>query len=225
MKSNVAQIFLLFCVLNIMTGCLQTRSDLNAAKEKKVIQSQVANLQKQTADVDVRFSEINEDLRTLDGKIEELDTKFVRSQNGAQQKNTKSESDLVVLQDKVKVLEEAMMGLDKKFKDLQEDFAEVKSAKAAVVAEKPVSQDGLLNSADGHFNKKEWKSAIVNYQKYLENYPKGKKAGFVTLKIAESLEGLGKVSDARLFYEEVVSNFPGSQSAKKAESRLKQLKK
>ena len=71
---------------------------------------------------------------------------------------------------------------------------------------------------------KKYKEAIVAFQKYRDGNPKGRSYGDATYKIGVSFQELGLKDEAKTFFEEVTSKFPGSKEAKKAAARMKSLK-
>ena len=79
--------------------------------------------------------------------------------------------------------------------------------------------------AEVHFKNKEWKKAILSYQKYSEDSPKGKMVAEAKYKIGVSFQELGLKDEAIAFYEEVVAQFPATEIGKKAKFRLTQIKK
>src|SRR6185437_16254683 len=79
------------CMALMMTGCLlQTRADLKEAQEKQVLQSQMTNLQKSTADAAAQDQDIQDEIRQLNGRVETLE-----SQSGSlNQQHVSAEQDL-----------------------------------------------------------------------------------------------------------------------------------
>ena len=71
---------------------------------------------------------------------------------------------------------------------------------------------------------KKFKDAILAYQKYRDGNPKGRHYGEATFKMGVCFQEMGLKDEAKVFYEEVISKFPGSKDAKKAAVRAKQLK-
>lgn len=80
-------------------------------------------------------------------------------------------------------------------------------------------------TAQGHFAKKEWKKAILVYQKYVDEAPKGVNVADSKYKIGICFQELGMKEEAMAFYEEVIANFGKTESGKKAKIRLAKLKK
>lgn len=80
-----------------------------------------------------------------------------------------------------------------------------------------------MQMGDDAFAAKDWKGAVVIYQKYRDKYPKGKKFVEATYKIGICFKELKLKSEAKTFFDEVIEKFPSSPEAKKAKSQLKSL--
>jgi len=77
--------------------------------------------------------------------------------------------------------------------------------------------------AEAHYAKRDFASAISEYQKMLANYPASRKLSHAMLKIGYSYDSLGQPADARAILEELKQRFPGSAAARLADERLAQL--
>ncbi len=82
-------------------------------------------------------------------------------------------------------------------------------------------EEALFLKGESQFLTKQYKSAIVDFSKISEKFPKSKRIPLVLLKIGQSFEALGMQDDARGFYQDLVERFPKSSEAKKAKARLK----
>jgi TolA-binding protein len=79
--------------------------------------------------------------------------------------------------------------------------------------------------AEEKFDQKNWKEAILEYEKYRKANPKGKQFSTATYKIGVAFQELGLNDEAKAFYEEVISKFPKTKDADRASTRMKNLKK
>jgi TolA-binding protein len=86
------------------------------------------------------------------------------------------------------------------------------------------STKSTYETAEANFQKKAWKDAIVEYQKYRDRNPKGRHYSESTYKIGVCFQELGMRDEAKSFYSEVIAKFPKTKSADKAKIRLKQIK-
>ncbi len=81
------------------------------------------------------------------------------------------------------------------------------------------------DTAQDFFGKKEWKKAILSFQKYVDENSKGKNVADAKYKIGVCFQELNMKEEAMAFYEEVVANYGKSEAGKKAKIRLSKLKK
>ena len=207
-----------------LTGCLKTRTDVKETETKQVIAQQVTTLQKTNADTGNRIAELEQEVRELYGKIEVVENKISKI-NPESDKAMKSVSDSIVeTNKKLAVYQEELLKQDTSIKQLAQEI-EVLKAEKTKAAEKSVEKKDPHQLAEDFFKQSEWKKAIIQYQKYRDENPKGKKVADSTYKIAFCFSELGMKEEAKTFYEEVVSKFPGSPEAKKAKSKIKALKK
>jgi TolA-binding protein len=194
----------------ILAGCpLLTRNDMEQAEQKKSMQDQVVTLQKNTADQQSKFNEINDELRELSGRIEVLENRL--NTNSADKNRAQS------------IQDEQLAETNKKVQLLQEEIGRLEGQIAAlsggeVAAKQPA---GLFEQGEESFSKKDWKKAILSYQKFRDSNPKSKKFAEATFKIGMSFQELGMKEEAKTFYEEVISKFPTTPFAKAARSKLK----
>lgn len=225
-KSNlkyliVLSLFFFFCI-----GCLKTRNEVKETEQKQVIQQTVVSLQKNNADTSSRLSDFQDQLRDYNGRIEVLENR-VSKLNPDQEKNLKSVIESQVeLQKKITALQEEMVKQEAINQQIAAEIQKIKSEKI-LIAEKPAeaSKKSLFAQAEDLFKQSEWKKAIIQYQKYRDENPKGKSFAESTYKIGVCFQELGLKDEAKTFYEEVVSKFPNSPEAKKAKTRLKKTKK
>lgn len=85
-----------------------------------------------------------------------------------------------------------------------------------------------LNSyeaAEHYLNEQDWKKAIINFQKYTEESPRGKHVADAKYKIGVCFQELGMKEEAMAFYEEVVANYGDTVAGKKSKTRLRSFKK
>ncbi len=78
--------------------------------------------------------------------------------------------------------------------------------------------------ADSYYTEKWFEKAILEYQKVLEEYPKGNKLAAARLKQGYAFAELGEKANARLILKELVKKHPDSNEAKYAQKKLKSLK-
>jgi TolA-binding protein len=220
-----------------LTGCLKTRTDVRETEQKQVIQQEVTKLQRTNADVSSRFSDVEDDMRNLRGRLEVLEHKKDQGTQEAESAKKYATEQSVDANKKILLLQEGMGSLEKTVFQLNAEVNALKAEKAAMLAQAAAqssaaqakaaveSKKGSYELGQEFFDQKEWKKAILNYQKYRDENPNGKKIASVTYKMGVSFQELGMKDEAKTFYDELVSKHPNSNEAKKAKIRLKSLKK
>ena len=213
----------------LLTGCLKTRTDVRDNQQRQVMQQQVVTLQKTNADAAGRVSDIEEQMRELNGRVDVVENRLGQSHSGVESALKASQQQNVDLNTKVTIMQEALATMEKQIYALYEEVnslraERVANAQAAEKAAKQAKRDPY-EAAQDNFNKKDWKQSILNFQKYRDENPKGPKFADATYKIGVSFQELGMKDEAKTFYDEVVSKFPKSEEARRAKIRLKGLKK
>ena len=75
-----------------------------------------------------------------------------------------------------------------------------------------------------YYREKWYEKAILEYQKVMENYPKGNKVQASLLKQGLAFFNLGDKANSRLILRELVSKYPNSNEAKIAKQKFKEIK-
>lgn len=207
----------------LLTSCLLTRTDVKEVEQKRQMQDQVVNLQKNTAETGSRFSEIENDLRQVNGRVEVLEDRLQKV-SGEKDKSIQGTNELVADANKrTLTLQEEVTKLSQQVATLQAEMAAIKDVSVKPRAEKVEKKDAW-NEAEDLFKSKDYKKAAMSYSKYRETNPKSKRMAEATLKIGVCFQELGLKEDAKAFYDEVIAKYATSNEAKKAKSRLKSLK-
>ncbi|MBC7371128.1 MAG: tetratricopeptide repeat protein [Bdellovibrionaceae bacterium] len=233
MKSLPLVLGLYFGLCFGLTACLKTRTDVRDGEQKQVIQQEVTKLQRTNADVSSRFADVEEDIRNVRGRVEVLEH---RGGEGTQQAEAvkKYASDANADSNKkILLLQEGLSTLEKTVFQLNAELNAMKAERAAMIATNSASQvkaaaeakRGSYESGQDYFEQKDWKKAILNFQKYRDENPKGSKNAEATYKMGVSFQELGMKDEAKTFYDELISKYGSSNEAKKGKIRLKNLKK
>lgn len=77
--------------------------------------------------------------------------------------------------------------------------------------------------ADSYYRDKWYEKAILEYQRVIEEYPKGNKVPSALLKQAYSFSNLGEKGNARLILKDLIKKYPQTQEAETAKEKLKTL--
>jgi TolA-binding protein len=226
MNKLIQQISGTILLVLLLTGCLQTRNEAKTSESRQMMQQQVTTLQKTNADVGSQISEFNERMRELTGRVEEAENKVSASQHSLetaakanQLANVENSQKIILLQETLAKMETQNLQMAAEIQNLKNDRGASSNASSTKASEKDSFQAG-----QDLFVRREWKRAILYFQKYRDENSKGKNLAEATYNIGVSFQELGMKDEAKTFYEEVMTNFSKTEFAKKAKSRLKNIK-
>lgn len=218
-----------------LTGCLKTRNEVREGETRQVMAQQVTTLQKTNADTGSRFQEVEEMMRDLNGRVDVVENKIEKNASGADGILKANQAHNADVNSKVNLLQEALTKMEGQLFQLTAEVQALKADKAAAAANAQAQQaqaavkqskkTDTYETAKEFFDKKDWKQAILNFQKYRDDNPKGGKLPDATYKIGVSFQELGMKDEAKTFYDEVQAKYPKSEEARRAKIRLKGLKK
>lgn len=216
-------------VMSSLVGCLQTRSAVKEQEEKQVLKKQVATLQQSTADVSSRFQDLEDDMRKVNGRLEAVENRINQTSAKIEKGDSTVELKFKEQNEKMAAYREEITHLSTELENLKTQMATLQEEqkRAAAVTQQAVKEKekGPFSIAEEKFEQKNWKEAILDYEKYRKANPKGKQFPEATLKIGIAFQELGQGDVAQAFYEELVAKYPKSKEAGKAKTRLKNLKK
>jgi TolA-binding protein len=202
------KIILLLGMTAVVPACLQTRADLKrdgTVGSIETARTPAKTPSMQSAQSDARFEEVNKDFRELNGRIEILENQL--RQGGGDEKTRTLENKITQLEQKISLLEATVTDLNNK---------------ARKEAAAPAKKDELAEASELFENKK-WEDAILAFEEYRKNNPKGKSYAEATYKIGVAFQSLGMKDDAKAFYKEVAEKFPNSKEAGLAKNKLKKI--
>lgn len=237
-KTKSLEIIFLAATL-ALTGCaLKTRSEVNPSEQsfisrRKQQESQRSEGSKSTSMKDAQTSAVDpeETIRTLNGRIEVLENNVVQLQkeNAKLAEPSADAAKIAALQDALTKMEVQIQKLEGSGSHAPAD-PKLKSSDDNLKSSIPAAE--LANTkktsydvAEDLFNKKDWKKAILSYQKFAEEFPKSKLVPDAKYKTGVSFQELGLKDEALAFYEEVSVQYPQTQAGKKAKIRIASLSK
>ena len=225
---NKKSILLALAIL-VLSGCVKTREQLRADGEddapvlrKQTAQQQQPYKEKAPA-TGFRFEEVDEQLRALNGRVDSIENRVNQADAASAGEKQSVTTMATAIDAKFQAYEEELRKLRADLQAMKDEQAAAR-AKAAEVAAPAAKGKTAYDDGEELFNKKQWKEAIVSYQKYRDANPKGKLYGDATYKIGVCFQELKLKDEAKAFFEEVISKFPNSKEAKKAAFRMKSLK-
>jgi TolA-binding protein len=209
-----------------LSGCLKTRNDVKDGEQRQVMQQQTTSLQREAADTTNRVGDLQEQIRYLTGRVDVMENKQATAGSSADAALRASQQQNQDLNQKVAIMQEALTKMEAQVFQLNADIQALKAEKAAAAAQAALAaKKDPYESGQEFFAQKDWKKAILNYQKYRDQAPKGKNYAEATYRIGVSFQELGMKDEAKTFYDEVVNKFPKTDQARRAKTRLKSLKK
>ncbi len=108
----------------------------------------------------------------------------------------------------------------------KEQFAEARDVFKELLKRFPQStraDNAQFWIAETYYREKWYEKAILEYQKVIEQYPKGNKVPAAMLKQGFAFDQLGDSANARLVLKELIREHPDSNEAKIAEDKLQKL--
>ncbi len=244
-RTSMLKMFFILVSAIFFSSCLKTRADVSEDEQSQVYSKKHVNNQQQESQINQKSSsqvsvdERDDTIRSLNGRVESLENQIALANK---EKSTTANQD----SQKVLMLQEALTKMEAQIQKLEAEQIQKKAAlEAAAVVKveepiKPIKKNGKDHSpkekvseknaniyelAQGFFAAKEWKKAILNYQKYVDEFPKGKEVPDSKYKIGVCFQELGMKEEAMAFYEEVVANYSKTEAGKKAKIRLTKIKK
>lgn len=147
------------------------------------------------------------------------------SENGTADENNAENTPLASVESKNENEEQELYATAKKMFD-EGDKANARGRFEEFIKKYPKSEyagNARFWIADSYYSEKWFEKAILEYQKVLENYPKGNKVAASRLKQGYAFAELGEKANARLILNELLKKHPDSNEAKLAREKLKSL--
>jgi len=223
-----------------LSSCLKTRSELGENYQSQVYSKKQADNQKQNANEPsetVKIDEKDELIRTLNGRVESLENQISQIQK-ANQENPDAQ--------KIQLLQESLVKMEAQLAKLETEAAVAKTvapptahantpaanssdAKVPPVKGGPQThgKNAAFEVAQDFFAKKDFKNAILEYQKFVDANAKSKNklVPEAKYKIGLCFEAMGLKDEAQSFYEEVAAQHGATEFGKKAKAKVTKTKK
>lgn len=230
--------FILLGSVVLLTGCLKTVNDIKSdggdieerkqtpAQQRSERVKEVVVKEPPKAATTARLEEFDEQIRNVNGRIDSIENQLSQNTAAAQSEKASVTEMAKYTDKKFSAYEEELKNLEAKVAALSAEVETLKAQAAAPKAETPAAtatggKKTPYDEGEELFSAKKWKEAIVAYQKYRDQYPKGKMYADSTYKIGVCFQELKMKDESKAFFEEVTSKFPNSKEAKKAAFRLK----
>lgn len=211
-----------FLILSLLlTGCLKTRSEIAETTDRPRGQ-QATPAQQQRAEQESKLEELEANTRQMYGRIEAIEHRLNMEFESRQKDGLNKDLTQKQMIEQMKIFEQSLGRIEQRLAELE--TKKPSSGVAVSSAKAKEREPSTWAEAEQLFNQKDWKKAILSYQQYRDENPKGKKLAEATYKMGVSFQELGKKDEAKAFFDEVVEKFPKSSVARKAQYRLKSIK-
>lgn len=219
----------IICALILMfSGCLKTRSEVSPNEQNYIARKKLNENQKnesETTKLNAQQSVAQDELiRTLNGRIEVLENQVVQMKS--EQALSQNSADA----QKITALQEALTKMELQIQKLESGAKSSDTEKESLSVDKNSSSDDQLNLkksdydlAENLFAQKEWKKAILSYQKFVDKFPKSKLVPDSKYKTGVCFQELEMLEEAKAFYEETLVQYPQTLAGKKSKIRLGNL--
>lgn len=228
MIQKIIKVGLLTLLLSSV-ACLKTRSEVSEQDQQEVYGKKNAENQMEAQAAAVPSAVVDEKdelIRNLNGRVEVLENQLTTLAKEKETLNEQESQKIVLLQEALSKLELQMQKYENEPEPVTKE-ASLKSSDETTAEMAPVSNKklGAYETAQQHFAKQDWKKAILGFQKYTDETPRGKNVADAKYKIGVCFQELGMKEEAMAFYEEVVANYAKTSAGKKSKERLGSLKK
>ncbi len=207
-------IFMISLVFGL-TSCLKTRSELGSQYQSQVYtQKQADNQNLPNSGPEPKIDERDELIRQLNGRVESLEKQLTDVQLSKNQS---------VDAEKIQLLQDSLVKMEAQLQKLENEAA-LKPSDSRVIMPAPVKENSdkktTFDVAQELYASKDFKKAILEYEKFVSANPKNKNVPEAKYKIGACFEAMGMKDEAFSFYEEVASLYSGSTYGKKAKQKV-----
>ena len=171
-------------------------------------------------EMQVRFDEMAVSLEKMEARIQYIE-QYLNLEPGMQQVQPPADGSV-----EGKKLSDADLYTSAKQAFDQGDFEAARAGFNTIITEYPKSQhadNAQFWIGEIYYREKWYEKAILEYQKVIENYPKGNKVPASLLKQGFAFLSLGDKANARLILNELAKKYPNTNEGKIAVQKLKEI--
>jgi tol-pal system protein YbgF len=171
-------------------------------------------------EMQVRFDEMAVSLEKMEARIQYIE-QYLNLEPGMQQVQPPADGSV-----EGKKLSDADLYTTAKQAFDQGDFEAARAGFNTIITEYPNSQhadNAQFWIGEIYYREKWYEKAILEYQKVIENYPKGNKVPASLLKQGFAFLSLGDKANARLILNELAKKYPKTNEGKIAVQKLKEI--
>ena len=164
-------------------------------------------LRKQSAGLRVALEEMNEDIRILNGRLEEMEYALKQQQQNAADLESRRDEKLNQLTQSVEQNADRLNRMDQ-YLNLESSKRRAAVVAPAAPAKKPSSEDEVYRSAKQAFDQGDFDAARQGFQEFIKRYPNSKNADNAQFWIGEIYYREKWYEKAILEYQNVIENYP-----------------
>lgn len=163
---------------------------------------------------------LEETLALMDGRLKKLEG-FLNVQEGQRQPSAATSTAARKPPSEAELLYDKGLQLfnDGKYGDARKNFSDF----LRKFAKSDQADNAQFWIAETYYREQWLEKAILEYQKVIENYPRGNKVPASLLKQALAFADMGDKANAKLILEELIGKYPKSNEATIAKERVKKL--
>ncbi len=205
---------LALAMMVLVAGCLQTRANLRSQTPAAPTPQQ-----QKAAEEALQKEDANKEFRDLYGRIEGVEKQVADAKSNETVKAL--ETRVAQMETELNLLRATVSDLNAKAK--KEEQMKSSDERAGNTPQPKAHFKSPLADANKHFESKKWEDAVLAFEEYRKNHPKGQEYPEATLKIGMCFQNMNLKDDAKAFYKEVIEKFPKSKEASTAKTKLKKL--
>jgi tol-pal system protein YbgF len=174
---------------------------------KSDVESRNQELRKQSAGLRATLEEMNEDIRILSGRVEELEYALKQEQQNAQELEKKREEKLDRLAELTDQHAERIVRMEQ-YLNLESSKKPAAMVATGTPATKPSSEDEIYRSAKQAFDQGDSEAARKGFEEFIRRYPDSKNADNAQFWIGEIYYREKWYEKAILEYQNVIEKYP-----------------
>ncbi|HEY7536247.1 MAG TPA: tetratricopeptide repeat protein [Thermodesulfobacteriota bacterium] len=139
------------------------------------------------------------------------------------QKQTKLEVETERLSQDIELLKSQINDIQEFNSKLKKRLDDLEKKQALLGSPSVKSPDALYRLAESYYKKGKFEESVIEFQRFIDTYPKDIRVPASYLKQGLSLINIGRENEAKFFLETLVDKFPESEEAKEAKAKLKEI--
>lgn len=224
-------------------GNLRSETREGVDKNLKGLQTDVASVRKEAADLQATIESIKVDMQVVAGKLDDATLLAKKPADDLTLLKEDTGRRFAALEGRVekleKSLEELKKGAEAKSENPEdlyqrgiETFKSGDAPKARELLTRFIERYPAHSMAanahywlgETYYSEKKYDQAILEFQEVIKNFPGKEKVPAALLKQGMAFKELGDAKSARYLYKKITEEFPKSEEARLAKERLKELK-